>query len=119
MGYGERCIILGAVHGIVESLFRRYEAQGMSDEDAFVNSVESITGPINTIISKRGMKALYDDLDAAGKETFMKAYSATFKPSMDICYEIYEDVACGKNRPDSHVENRREGEGKEGGGAHP
>ena len=25
----------------------------------------------------------------------MKAYSATFKPSMDICYEIYEDVACG------------------------
>mmetsp|Transcript_4776 Transcript_4776/g.8425 ORF Transcript_4776/g.8425 Transcript_4776/m.8425 type:complete len:570 (+) Transcript_4776:79-1788(+) len=93
--YGERCIILGAVHGIVESLFRRYEAQGMSDEDAFVNSVESITGPINTIISKRGMKALYDDLDAAGKETFMKAYSATFKPSMDICYEIYEDVACG------------------------
>ena len=24
--YGERCIILGAVHGIVESLFRRYEA---------------------------------------------------------------------------------------------
>ena len=93
--YGERCVILGAVHGIVESLFRRYEAQGMSEEDAFVNSVESITGPINSIISKKGMKALYEGLDAEGKETFMKAYSAAFKPSMDICYEIYEDVACG------------------------
>lgn len=93
--YGERCVILGAVHGIVESLFRRYEAQGMSEEDAFMNSVESITGPINSIISKKGMKALYEGLDAEGKETFMKAYSAAFKPSMDICYEIYEDVACG------------------------
>jgi ketol-acid reductoisomerase len=93
--YGERCVILGAVHGIVESLFRRYEAQGMSSEDAFVNAVESITGPINNTISKDGMKALYEKFDAQGKETFMKAYSATYKPAMDVCYEIYEDVACG------------------------
>ena len=27
--YGERCILLGAVHGMVEALFRRYTRQGM------------------------------------------------------------------------------------------
>ncbi|GBG62069.1 hypothetical protein CBR_g28546 [Chara braunii] len=34
--YGERGILLGAVHGVVEALFRRYTEQGMSDEDAFM-----------------------------------------------------------------------------------
>lgn len=27
--YGERAVLLGAVHGIVESLFRRFVRQGM------------------------------------------------------------------------------------------
>ena len=27
--YGERCVILGGVHGVVESLFRRYTREGM------------------------------------------------------------------------------------------
>lgn len=27
--YGERCILLGGVHGMVEGLFRRYVRQGM------------------------------------------------------------------------------------------
>ena len=27
--YGERCVILGGVHGVVESLFRRYTRNGM------------------------------------------------------------------------------------------
>jgi len=49
--YGERCILLGAVHGMVEALFRRYTRQGMSAEDAYKNSVECITGPVSRIIS--------------------------------------------------------------------
>src|SRR5262252_838842 len=58
--YGERGILLGAVHGIIESLYRRYLAQGQSKEDAFLESAESITGPINKIISKRGIRAVYE-----------------------------------------------------------
>eukprot|EP00889_Picochlorum_renovo_P005946 jgi/Picre1/32976/NNA_008303.t1 len=50
--YGERCCILGGVHGAVESLFRRYTRQGMSDEEAFRESVECITGPLTRIISR-------------------------------------------------------------------
>jgi ketol-acid reductoisomerase len=49
--YGERMILLGAVHGMVEGLYRRFTAQGLSAEDAFKNSVECITGPISKIVS--------------------------------------------------------------------
>ncbi|KAF6266765.1 acetohydroxy acid isomeroreductase [Scenedesmus sp. NREL 46B-D3] len=93
--YGERCILLGAVHGMVEALFRRYTRAGMSDEDAFKHSVECITGPISKTISTQGMVAVYNMFDDAGKKVFADAYAASFKPSMDICMEIYEDVASG------------------------
>jgi len=93
--YGERCILLGAVHGMVESLFRRYTYQGMSDEEAFKQSVECITGPISKIVSTQGMPAVYEALDDAGKKVFEKAYSASLGPALDICFEIYEDVASG------------------------
>ena len=44
------------VHAIVEGLFRRYIKQGMTPEQAFINSSESITGPITKQISKQGIK---------------------------------------------------------------
>ncbi|ONM10346.1 Ketol-acid reductoisomerase chloroplastic [Zea mays] len=37
-----RGILLGAVHGMVEALFRRYIEQGMDEESAYKNTVESI-----------------------------------------------------------------------------
>ncbi|GLC42729.1 hypothetical protein PLESTB_001132300 [Pleodorina starrii] len=93
--YGERCVLLGAVHGIVEALFRRYTRQGMSDEEAFKQSVECITGPVSRTISTKGMLAVYESFNAEDKKTFEQAYSLSFKPAMDICMEIYEDVASG------------------------
>ncbi len=94
--FGERGILLGAVHGIVESLFRRYSCeQGMSEEDAFRESVESITGPISKLISKEGMIAVYNRFSGADKETFEKAYSASYHPAFEILLEIYEEVASG------------------------
>lgn len=41
-----------------------------SDEDAFKQSVECITGPISRIISSKGMPAVYEALDEEGKKTF-------------------------------------------------
>lgn len=66
-----------------------------SEDDAFRNSVESITGPISKTISTQGMLAVYEKLDDAGKKIFKEAYAASHGPAMDICYEIYEDVASG------------------------
>lgn len=92
--FGERGILLGAVHGIVESLFRRYVREGMSEEEAFRNTVECITGPISKTISTQGIRAVYELFTKEeDKQIFLKAYSASFKPSMDIHMECYEEVA--------------------------
>jgi ketol-acid reductoisomerase len=91
--FGERGILLGAVHGVVESLYRRFVAQGMTPEDAFLNSCESITGPISKTISKQGILAVYESLDAAGKQVFEQAYAASYGPAKEIMLEIYQEVA--------------------------
>ncbi|CAM8882708.1 unnamed protein product [Rhodiola kirilowii] len=93
--FGERGILLGAVHGIVESLFRRYTENGMDEELAYKNTVECITGIISRTISTKGMLAVYDSLTSEGKKDFEAAYSASYYPCMDILYECYEDVASG------------------------
>ena len=51
------------MHAIVEGLFRRYIKQGMTPEQAFIHSSESITGPITKQISKQGIKQVMDDDD--------------------------------------------------------
>ncbi|MED6201443.1 hypothetical protein PIB30_095070 [Stylosanthes scabra] len=91
--FGERGILLGAVHGVVESLFRRYTENGMSEDLAYKNTVESITGIISKIISTKGMLAVYNSLSEDEKREFETAYSASYYPSMEILYECYEDVA--------------------------
>ena len=93
--YGERGILLGAVHGIVESLYRRYQRQGMTPEQAFTESCESITGNIVKTISTKGIKAVYDDMSAADKKIFETAYSASYLPAKEILQEIYDEVSSG------------------------
>jgi ketol-acid reductoisomerase len=93
--FGERGILLGAVHGIVEALYRRYKSEGQSQEEAFLNTAESITGPISTIISHEGILAVYEKLNSEDKPKFESAYVASYHPAKDILQEIYDDVACG------------------------
>jgi len=93
--YGERCILLGAVHGMVEALFRRYVREGMSPEEAFLQSSESITGNIVKIISTEGIKAVYDKFEGEDQKVFQEAYSASYLPAKEICQEIYDEVSSG------------------------
>lgn len=93
--FGERCILLGGVHGLIEALFRRYVQQGMSHEDAFKNSAECITGPLNTMISHHGIKAVWESFKGEDRKIFEKAYAAAYTPCRDIIEECYDDVACG------------------------
>ncbi|KAF6004601.1 Bifunctional acetohydroxyacid reductoisomerase [Cyanidiococcus yangmingshanensis] len=93
--FGERGILLGAVHGIVESLFRRYRDRGIADEEAFIRACESITGPISQTISKRGILAVYEDLKEEDRRIFAEAYAASYVPAFDILIECYEDVESG------------------------
>jgi ketol-acid reductoisomerase len=93
--YGERGILLGAVHGIIESLYRRFIISGMSHEDAFRHSAEAITGPISKIISKQGMLGVYEAIGADGRATFEAAYAAAYPASKAILAEIYDEVSSG------------------------
>jgi ketol-acid reductoisomerase len=94
--FGERGILLGAVHGIVESLYDWFVRHGMSKEEAFLNSVEAITGPISRIISKEGgMMAVYESFNAQDQEKFRQAYSAAYHPAYEVLMEIYYEVASG------------------------
>jgi ketol-acid reductoisomerase len=93
--FGERGILLGAVHGLVEGLYRRYVNEGMSKRDAFLNSAESITGPISKTISKRGIFAVYEALDAKGKAEFDRAYKSVYPAAREIIAEIYDEVSSG------------------------
>ncbi len=93
--FGERGILLGAVHGIVEALYQRYKSEGMSQEDAFTHTAESVTGPISRIISHEGILAVYQHLNDDDKPKFEAAYVASYTPAKEILQEIYDDVACG------------------------
>lgn len=93
--FGERGILLGAVHGIIESLYRRYVSQDMSKEDAFVHSAEAITGPISRIISRQGMIGVYEALGADGHPSFDAAYGATYPVAKEMLAEIYDEVSSG------------------------
>ncbi|HEX3081946.1 MAG TPA: ketol-acid reductoisomerase [Candidatus Saccharimonadia bacterium] len=93
--FGERGILLGAVHGIAEALYKHYVAGGSSSKQAFVDTAEVITRPISKTISKQGIKAVYDQFDNVDKAEFQKAYEAAYHPAFDVLLEIYEEVASG------------------------
>jgi ketol-acid reductoisomerase len=93
--FGERGILLGAVHGIAESLYRYYRANGEERDDAFLDSAKSITSAISKEISAHGLLGVYEGLDDAGKDAFKRAYCACYAPAADILSEIYDEVSTG------------------------
>jgi ketol-acid reductoisomerase len=93
--FGERGILLGGVHGLVEALYRKYRGEGASQEDAFKRTAESVTGPISKTISHHGIIGVYEQLDDAGKETFKRAYDASYLPMKAVLQEIYDEVRSG------------------------
>lgn len=93
--FGERAILLGAVWGIVESLYRRYASQGHSDHEAFVHACESITGSIARTISRDGLLAVYERLSAPERSEFERAYAAAYGVAKPLMVEIYDEVESG------------------------
>jgi ketol-acid reductoisomerase len=94
--FGERAILLGAVHGIVEALFRRFvQEEGMSEEEAFKASAESVTGPISKIVSHEGILALYQKLSPADQLQFARMYTTAYPILYGLMVEIYEEVSSG------------------------
>lgn len=94
--FGERSILLGAVHGLSEAMYRRLVTeQGMGEKEAFIATVENITGPLSRTISHDGILAVYNNLDDDGKKVFERMYSVSYHPAFDILMEIYDEVSSG------------------------
>lgn len=93
--FGERGVLLGGIHGICESLYTYFKDHGASDEQAFIQTAETITRPISKTISKQGLLAVYEALSDEDKKIFQKAYDAAYEPAHEILLEIYQEVASG------------------------
>jgi ketol-acid reductoisomerase len=106
---GERAVLLGAVHGIVESLYTRYRLAGDDEVTAYERSCENITGPIARTISQAGLRAVREGLDPAGRDVFDRAYTATYTPAREIVAEIYDEVADGTELRSVMLAERRLG----------
>jgi ketol-acid reductoisomerase len=94
--FGERCVLLGGLHGMAEFLYRTYIRGGASKEEAYKRSAESLTGPISHTISKKGMLALYNGLSASDKVLFEQAYCASYHALQETIHECYEEVRTGR-----------------------
>jgi len=106
--FGERGILLGAVHGLVEALYRRFVMEeGMTEKDAFTASVENVTGPLSHTISRQGIRAVYEGLDQAGRQIFEEIYARTYRPAFDILLECYEEVSSGNEIRSVYMAGRR------------
>jgi ketol-acid reductoisomerase len=93
--FGERGILLGATHGIVEALFRRAGELGDGPEQAFLRSTESLTGTLARAISHNGIKGAVEHFEGDARRTFEDAYCATYPTAAGILAEIYDDVSSG------------------------
>jgi ketol-acid reductoisomerase len=93
--FGERAILLGAVHGIVEALYHRYLDEGATPEDAFNRACESLTGPIRETISRQGLIGIDEQLDSDSRREFRRSYDATYAAFKGVMAELYDEVQSG------------------------
>lgn len=95
--FGERGVLLGGVHGMVEALFRYYkENANISNVLAFTFSVEQVTGILSSTISKKGIVGVYNALTTdRDKRDFAKAFRSAYYPYYWLLREIYDEVASG------------------------
>ena len=93
--FGERGILLGGVWAVVEVAYRQFLENGLSEEDAFRQAVESLTGPISKSISHHGLIGLYNSLGDWQKGDFAEAFSVAYHASAPVLAEIYDEVESG------------------------
>jgi ketol-acid reductoisomerase len=92
---GERAILLGVPHAIVEVMFRRLVAGGLDEAGAFQRSTTSLTGATARLISRRGLAGLATSFAGRDLELFERAYRAAYAPIQAVIAEIYDEIASG------------------------
>lgn len=94
--FGERGVLLGGVHGMVEALYREFAENRHSNKNvAFRDSVEQVTGILSSVISKHGIIGVCNAIAESDINTFAKAFHSAFYPYYSLLCEIYDEVSSG------------------------
>ena len=94
--FGERAILLGGVHGIVEAMYQWKKSEGAGDEQAILETVESVVGPISKTISQEGLRGIVERLSSSELEEFAGVYNAAYPEMKTVIEKIYRDVSSGR-----------------------
>lgn len=94
--FGERAILLGGVQGIVEAVYAWKRENGAGAEEAYLETVESLVGPLSKTISHKGLEGVFESLDDTDKQVFGDAYQASYPVLRDLINKIYTDVSSGR-----------------------
>ena len=78
--FGERGILLGGVHGLVESLYRHFTAKGTPRRTPSSAPPSRVTGPISKTISTTASSASTSSSTTPAREIFNRAYDAAYLP---------------------------------------
>ena len=94
--FGERGILLGAVHGIVESALPPLLAQGASAGGGVRRHGRIDHRPDQPDdLARRHPRRLRGSSTTTARCRFERAYSAAYRPACDVLEEIYDEVASG------------------------
>ncbi len=110
--FGERAVLLGGVHGIVEAMYKDRVGVGSATDirgvPAYLHVVESLVGPISSTISEKGLTGLYDSIPEDEKPSFRQAYRAAYGPLRELTEKIYADVSSGREIAEVIADNERD-----------
>lgn len=105
--FGERAILLGGVHGIVEAMYAWKRQRGAGSETAYMESVESLVGPISHTISHEGLQGVFERLGDGDRESLIAAYNASYPVLSQLIGKIYSDVSSGREIGEVVSDNQR------------
>ena len=94
--YGERAMLLGGVHGVVEATYKWMRENGASYVESYERSVESVVGPLSKTISEKGLLGVLESMSQQEIEEFETAYNAAYPRLRELSNKIYTDVSSGR-----------------------
>lgn len=94
--FGERAILLGGVHGIVEAVYAWKVHHGTQPEQAYLETVETVVGPISETISHEGIQAVIAKFGGTDLERLKQTYNAAYPHMKALIEKIYWDVSSGR-----------------------
>ena len=92
--FGERAILLGGIHGLVEYMFRDFNLN-YNEDYSYNASVTYIVDTLSKKISSDGLLDIYLNLTVDKKLIFSEYYTKAYTISKPLFREIYNEVKSG------------------------